>query len=779
MKKIVLKTIWMVCLFVCASSCSDDFLIEKRDFNKSIPSDVFSDPVQANGAYQKINAYLFERASFPMTNADPLMRQVVAEGGRQYSLTDELANTTTPANTFWDIVGDPRYNGSNHKTTKAGNHISNPPYWNQPRNNTGNSGFNKPDSRALYPMVYQLNNLIIEVDRTGRPAYPDNEFWDRLQGQAIFARAWLQFDGLRYLGGAPYYVTDKDQPEPGLESPRMPVDSMVEKICADFELAASLLPAKWDDADHGRFTSVAAWAMISRVRLYAASPVFNASWDNPSSKRWEAALNASLKAEQEAKAAGYGTSVRNIDTWDQAFYAFNGAFNPEAIITIPKSNSSTAAGSKYNIWESMIRPGVVALSTGGGIPAPDQILMKFPMADGKRPTVENGYDDQKFYRNRDPRFYKTFTFLKSQWPGIQHPNPLVLYAYRYNTEGTDYRYTDGTTDSNGAKGKSRAIVWKMSDPTVAREAESTAGTDVINYRYAEILLNIAECYAAQGKAAETVNYLTQIRNRVGAGTADLVTLSDRYSLIEAVLNERAVELAYEGNRAVDMRRWLLFEGGAGFDPRMSSTLNNSTEKYDPDDVWGLGWRLYDGQDGRDNYTKTNNVLTKLGLHRFSGERHTSKIWVYDLETTYAINPTGKNADDPTFPMPESLKNVIPITKNMTETQRNAAFDSWETFLQTTEGQKMKLIDPTELEPAARRFAMDSWRGAYVVDTKTPDWRFSFRGWYYVYPLHYDMYDATKGNTWITQTAGWMIPSKEPIDKTSEEQVGTYVYCTPE
>jgi hypothetical protein len=518
--------------------------------------------------------------------------------------------------------------------------------------------------------------------------------------------------------------------------------------------------------------------MISRVRLYAASPVFNASWDNAASTRWQVALDAALKAETVAKAAGHGTSVTNINTWDQAFYAFDGVFNPEAIITIPKGNIPSSDGGYNNKWESYIRPGVVALSTHGGMPAADQIMLKFPMANGKRATVENGYDDTKFYRNRDPRFYKTFTFLRSEWPGIEH-RPLVLFTYRYNNptnaKETQYRYTEGSKAAS--TGRSRALVWKMTNPKVERQKESTAGTDVIYYRYAEILLNVAECYAAQGNAAKTVEYLTQIRTRVGAGTEDLAALSGRYALIEAVLNERAVELAFEGNRSVDMRRWLLFEGGAGFDPRLAPGFNTTTNAYDPDAAWGVGWKLYNGKDGRETYTKTNNVLTKLGLKPFSGERHTSKVYAYDLETVYATDPIGDNADDPRYPLWDSpaLEAVTPWTKDMNETQRNAAFDTWENFLQNTpEGQKMKLIDPATGLGTDRRNAMDSG-----TSDKALAWRFSFRGWYYVYPLHYDMYDAAKGNTWITQTEGWMVKNADPAGNNMEEQDGPYVYCTPE
>ena len=45
-------------------------------------------------------------------------------------------------------------------------------------------------------------------------------------------------------------------------------------------------------------------------------------------------------------------------------------------------------------------------------------------------------------------------------------------------------------------------------------------------------------------------------------------------------------------------------------------------------------------------------------------------------------------------------------------------------------------------------------------------------------IHYDMYDPVKGNSWIEQTAGWMIENRTPSCLTVDEQNGTYYYCTP-
>ena len=740
-----------MCLFIGTVSCSDSFLEDKRDYNNMIPEDIYKDRKQANAVFATIYKQMLERYISPLCGSDPLLRQAQSSGGQQYVLTEEIPSGYAKSN----IVGDGRFNGDNSKESKTGAFTANPPYWNGPKDNPGK--YNDYRQYTLYPTIYLINDFIRSID-SSRSMIDDEVFWDRLKGQAIFARAWLFFDGIRVFGGIPYYNTEEDEPAAGDKSPRMPIQDCIDKICADFEKAAGLLPAQWDGDNEGRFTSVAAWAMISRVRVYAASPVFNASWDNTGSKRWEAALQASLKAEEEANGAGYGTSVTDIKSWNTAFYGYNNVFNPEAIIKVPKSNN-TASGT-FNQWEDLIRPGTVTSKSSGGIPAPEQMINLFPMKDGKRPTEANGYDNQKFYRNRDPRFYSTFAFSGCEWPGTKQQ--IWLYAYNYN--GSTYRYTDGSKGDEGAGKKSRAIVWKMSDPNVLVGSESTGGTDILEYRYAEILLNIAECYAAKGDAGNCIRYLSQIRQRVGISSANnygLGNLGDKYQLIESVLYERAVELAYEGKRSWDMRRWLLYEGGAGFDPRLAGI--DADNKYDPELAWGTGWKLYNGQNGRPTYTKADNVLTRLGLPRFSGTKHIGRIWAYDLETPHSVPEVDHPLKDNAY-----LQAVPPITREMDEAERNEALDKLDAFYTHT---GLETVNPFIV--MGPRYEMDGGNS-----TKEQNFLFSWRGWYSVYSIHYDMYTPGKGNEWVTQTEGWMTANANPTGTTAEQD-GTYVYCTVE
>ena len=751
----------VLCILIAGSSCSDQFLIDKKDYKSLVTNDVYTDPALANGVFgvlYKRVVYNNASSASPTHHASIFSNMVLRQQSENLQdYTEESAPTGEGRG-----LNSNKYSGENAKPTKAGNFLPNPPLWCESGDNVN---INNPErSGVVFANIFQINEFIRGIDQIGRGMYDNPVFWDRLKGQAVFLRAWVHFDALRYGGGFPVYLAD-DDPLPSLDdrSVRMDVHDIIERICEDFEIAANLLPAVWAATEEGRFTSVAAKAMISRVRLYAASPVFNASWDNPAGQRWQAALDAALEAERAATLAGYGGSISSIDDWDRAFYGFNGVFNPEAILKIPKTDGETGA---RNNWEDAIRIGIVRGSNAGGIPAPDQILTQFPMKDGRRATVENGYDDTKFYRNRDPRFYSTFGFSGCEWPGIGVQFWLYAFARNKDLNPPQYSYTsDNTQTDNGAAGKSRAVVWKMADPNVPVNSEASQGMDEIEYRYAEILLNIAETYAAMGNTGECVNYLNMIRSRVGAGNVPVP--ADRYAAIEAVLYERRVELAYEGKRSWDMRRWLLYEGGAGFDPTLASDYDNGQRLYTADDAWGQGWKIYDGEGGRPLYTKNDNILTKLGLDRFSGYKRTSKIWFYNSGVNYDFgNEAGAHPlkDNP------QLRAVTPIKRNMPETERNAAFDKLETFYAAS---GMQTVDPwTALHP---RYAMES--GTTSQDQNRI---LSWRAWYYVYPVHYDVYDGTrKGNPWIQQTAGWMYANANPDLGNPQQQNGDYYYCTPE
>lgn len=260
------------------------------------------------------------------------------------------------------------------------------------------------------------------------------------------------------------------------------------------------------------------------------------------------------------------------------------------------SKTVASSGIESNGWERSIR---VTKQTGsGGISVPKEMIDLFPLADGSRPTQANGYDSLHFFMNRDPRFYRTFAFSGMKWPVKETTVPDVVWLYRWVYTGNKTAYSDGNQVS------SPAVVRKMSNPAGASTVDGLAysGTDIFEYRYAELLLNIAECYAAKGDIANTLKYLGLIRARVGISSTNnygIGTLASKYDAIEACLYERRIELAYEGKRFWDIQRWMLYN---------------------------------------DDASAGNNTCMKLGISPINGTSRTGRLWQYKTVASSSTDP---------------------------------------------------------------------------------------------------------------------------------------------
>lgn len=448
-----------------------------------------------------------------------------------------------------------------------------------------------------YTRIRFANFLIGRIDIAGDGL--SESFKQSAKGQMYLLRALQYFDLVRVYGGVPLVTTvqENSATDEAIRLPRATSSACFEQIVSDLDSAAILLPMRWDGEanNYGRLTAAGALAMKSRVLLTAASPLFNKDWDNPANERWQTALAASLDAETKLSAAGYGLYGSNANDWAEMTFRNDNSFNPEALMVFLLSTTSTGSSGYNNSWENQVRP--TSYKGGGGVSVPKEMLDLFPMADGSRPNADN-YVDTFFFANRDPRFYRTFAFSGSKW-GIKGNENKSTWFYRWKDNATSTKVTYYANNQTN----SPALVRKMSNPAADSTGFAFSGTDIFEYRYAELLLNIAECYAARGEIGNAVNYLGKIRQRVGIPSANNYGIGmpvSRYAALEACLYERRVELAYEGKRFWDLQRWMLY----------------------------------------DNIQESGNSVQKLGLTPINGTKRTGYYW---QARTYGKDPLS-NAD---------------------------------------------------------------------------------------------------------------------------------------
>lgn len=414
----------------------------------------------------------------------------------------------------------------------------------------------------------------------------------RFNAQAYFWRAWRYFELAKIYGGVPLVTTvlpvvGSDAKNAAL-IPRSLTSATFKQIISDLDSAIAYLPARWPDSrDYGRLTSGAAAAYLGRVLLTYASPQFNSNNDQT---RWQAAYDMNTKAIQILSANGYGLyKTFDYTMWTATETAYS---NPEAVM-VTEYNTNLTTDAIYgnnNSYESSVRPTYLTSSGGGSNTPSYDISYKFPMADGKLPGDATGkytYSLQSFYKNRDPRFYQTIAYNGCNWPLQVTLQNGTFNGYLW----TYYFYNNIKTPTVTASTESKAsgsgfYLRKAVNPTTALGSLSNSGLDWIEIRYAEVLLNQAECAAEIGNYGVVNANLAAIRKRagieVGDGTYGLGNLSSHDPAITAIMNERAVELAFEGKRYWDLRRRRLLESTLNGKPRskMVVTLANNSKYTD-------------------------------------------------------------------------------------------------------------------------------------------------------------------------------------------------------
>ena len=412
-----------------------------------------------------------------------------------------------------------------------------------------------------YGKIRSINQFLLKMPNS----VLSEGYKKELQAQITFFRAYRYFDLVQLYGGVPIVLeplegvgqTAKDE----AAIPRSSTSASIQQIVKDLDYSIVNLPGKWSNSnDWGRITSGAAAGFKGRILLNWASPQFN---PNDLPDRWQSAYDANKKAIDILTANGFKLHTSFKDLW------FTEANNPEAVWVTCYNNKVGDQINKNQTWDNNTRPSY--LGTGSGSNQPTwELTQAFPMKNGKDITeLGSGYDAKLFYKNRDPRFDNTIAFNGATW----HING-----------NTGYRLWTYMVDNKTVEQKATATGFycrKAIDPNLATGAVANSGTDWIEMRYAEVMLNFAESACGVNKLDEAYKQLTEIRKRAGidAGANGLYGLKadmTRAEMFEAILHERQIELAFEGKRFWDLRRWKLFESKLNGKRRNGVTINLKT-----------------------------------------------------------------------------------------------------------------------------------------------------------------------------------------------------------
>ena len=556
------------------SSCSDSFLEDKKNYD-NVNTGIYDYYSGANARVSDVYSW-----SLPDPNSD---------ANWKYNCTgnaDDQSKSTEEYSGFGAFV-DPQA----EMTVMGGTKVQD--FFHYQANNI---------QASVWGRIRNINDVIQGIS-DGSLSQEDK---NKLLGQVYFFRAWCYYNMVKWYGGVPI-VKDVLLPVESSVVPRSSAKACIEFICEDLDKSAEMLTAAttsggWTSEDWGRITSGTALALKGRVLLLWASPMFNRSNDV---SRWNTAYDEIKKSISVLNACGYGLyqTTNNINASDFAG-VFSTVKNPEAVFVTLFNTVQSGDGMKNNSWERGIRP---KNTTGSGKEASAMLVDMFPMADGKKPALASTYtkldgssytyDENYPFMNRDPRFYRTFAFPGVRWAYSGDPTAADTDNPSYGS-GTAYElwnyvwYTNADDQADSESGKSYGAdnllaskkglyVRKRSDDLDVNSSPlyTWAATDnnggfaysaapYLEIRYAEVLLNYAEAACGAGHMDEAVEQLRTIRARAGYTATDNYGLqtnleTDQAACMSAILYERQIELAYEGKRFDDLRRWMLFDGGTG------------------------------------------------------------------------------------------------------------------------------------------------------------------------------------------------------------------------
>jgi len=396
-------------------------------------------------------------------------------------------------------------------------------------------------------------SAIIPIDELLPANVPANQTYEaqvaRLKGQALFLRAFFEFELLKRYGSFPI-VTRTLAVDDNLDLPRNTFDQCVKQISDDCEEAISRLPlspTEWRTTDRGRATQTAAMALKARLLLYAASPQYNPSNDLT---KWQLAADAAKRVMDTGKHSIY-TSYPNIWLWNV------GAFNAETIFATSTLNTVTI--------ETNNAP--ISYDAANGRTNPTQDLVDaFEMRTGRAITdAASGYVASAPYTNRDPRLNFAIMYNGSTFKG------KTVDTYVGGKDGLNLNVNATKTGYYMRKYLSESASWAGTTTNIRRPW--------IFFRYAEILLNYAEALnEAQGVGAmpQVLSSINLIRARSGVAMPALQTTNSagngyvaptQVELRKRIRNERRVELCFEEHRFFDVRRWK--EGESTFNKAVS------------------------------------------------------------------------------------------------------------------------------------------------------------------------------------------------------------------
>ena len=397
----------------------------------------------------------------------------------------------------------------------------------------------------LYCVISRVNQAIIAVQNADEATYPQKAA--RL-AEMRFLRAHFYFKLKTVFRYVPYIdeVAHAEQTQEQVGNRDLTEEEFWNRITEDFEAAYNTLDMY--PADKARVSKTAAAAYLAKVWLYRAFPQdenhqFTGTVD-------QQALRHVITYTDYVKSA---TEYRLEPDFSDNFLPEN-PNGCESIFAVQHS-TKTADGTIYGRanWSNILNCPAVLFPGGHDFLKPSQNLVNAFKTRNRLPMFDD-FNDSRWIPNPDPSVQ-----TQKVDPRLFHTVAMRGFPYKYDKE-IIFTYANSRTPGCYGWYSSMKQCCPVGSPYVTYDEPWQAfGMNEIVLRYAEVLLNKAEALAMENwnkNSAEALQALNDVRARVGLPAR---ATADKETFLEYVRHERKVELAGEGFRYWDLRRWRLAE----------------------------------------------------------------------------------------------------------------------------------------------------------------------------------------------------------------------------
>lgn len=386
---------------------------------------------------------------------------------------------------------------------------------------------------SVYNRIRVLNQMLREIDLYGGKF--GSEFQTIRKAEIRFCRAYNYYRLARVYGGVPLR-TENSGSHGGMSDGVFPEDVPMARaseydtykfILEDLKYAAENLPESWPSKWYGRANKKSAYAFISRIALYLGD---NTGWD--------------MAIDAASQCAKLGAGL--VSDYAALFDKTKGQSNMSEVLF----ELGYLKGSLTHHYDIRMRPcgdqGKYGVECYAYFCPTEELVSMYEFKDGTpfdwKTYRTLGHSDP--YTDREPRFHATVLYHGAPWDGrtidVSEGGADSFSKFELQTGNVQGHTCTGYYTRKYIQESNGKFSTDYSDQT----------DNVI--RYAEVLLNKAEALCNKGEIQEALKPINEVRSRVGLPAR---TASNRDELMEILRHEKCVELAGEGLRYWDIRRW--------------------------------------------------------------------------------------------------------------------------------------------------------------------------------------------------------------------------------